>query len=410
MDADSHKKRMREIQKRKEERRKKQIFKNRCIAAVFCVLVLALMVFGVKSCVSGIIKNAAEKKAAQVTASPMPSNTPVPKDTSGIAQDFFKESVFVGNSFIDGMVIYDLIDGADYFAKVGLNVKSATTDSTDTGSRPVIEELNSAKVYKKIFMMFGENELGWPNPDIFVDEYSDLIKKAKQYQPEAKIYLLSITPVSEEVSKTSTDGTTNENVVKYNKLIKQLAKDENVVYCDIYDAVVNDSGVLPKDAATDGIHFDSVYYKKCLIYIQEHYSGENISDNSSSSSSGRNSSSTDSGSGSVSSGSSSGNSSSSSSSSSSGSSQKSSSSSSSGSSSSKSSGSSSGSSSSNGSSSSSSSSGSSSSGGSSSSSSGSSSSGQSSGNSVSSPSSGSSGASSSNSTSKNVAPSKSLDE
>lgn len=408
MDADSHKKRMREIQKRKEERRKKQIFKNRCIAAVFCVLVLALMVFGVKSCVSGIIKNAAEKKAAQVTASPMPSNTPVPKDASGIAQDFFKESVFVGNSFIDGMVIYDLIDGADYFAKVGLNVKSATTDSTDTGSRPVIEELNSTKVYKKIFMMFGENELGWPNPDIFVDEYSDLIKKAKQYQPEAKIYLLSITPVSEEVSKTSTDGTTNENVVKYNKLIKQLAKDENVVYCDIYDAVVNDSGVLPKDAATDGIHFDSVYYKKCLIYIQEHYSGENISDNSSSSSSGRNSSSTDSGSGSVSSGSSSGNSSSSSSSS--GSSQKSSSSSSSGSSSSKSSGSSSGSSSSNGSSSSSSSSGSSSSGGASSSSSGSSSSGQSSGNSVSSPSSGSSGASSSNSTSKNVAPSKSLDE
>lgn len=411
MDADSHKKRMREIQKRKEERRKKQIFKNRCIAVVFCVLVLALIVFGVKSCVSGIIKNAAEKKAAQVTASPMPSNTPVPKDASGIAQDFFKESVFVGNSFIDGMVIYDLIDGADYFAKVGLNVKSATTDSTETGSRPVIEELNSTKVYKKIFMMFGENELGWPNPDIFADEYSDLIKKAKQYQPESEIYLLSITPVSEEVSKTSTDGTTNENVIKYNKLIKQLAKEENVVYCDIYDAVVNDSGALPKDAATDGIHFDSVYYKKCLIYIQEHYSGENISDNSSSSSSGKTSYSNDSGSSSASTGSSSG----ASSSSSSGSSQKSSSSSNSGSSSSKNSGSSSGSTSSGSSSSGSSSSGSSSSAGSSSgssssSSSGSSSSGTSSGGSGSSASSGSSGNSSSNSASKNVVPSKSLDE
>ena len=413
MDTDSHRERMKDIQRRKAERRKKQIFKNRCIAAVFCVLVLALIVFGVKSCVSGMIKNAAERKAAQVTASPMPTNTPVPRDASGIAQDFFKDSAFVGNSFIEGMVIYNLVDGADYFAKVGLNVETALTESTDTGSKPVIEELDSTKVYKKIFMMFGENELGWSNSQTFADKYSSLVKKVKEYQPEAKIYLLSITPITQEVSDKAIDNTTNDNIRQYNKLIKQVAQQNDVIYCDIYSAVVNSDGALPKDAATDGIHFDNEYYKKCLIYIQEHY-GDNDSSSSDESSEDSYNSSSESSQSSSSSGSSSGSSSSGSSSSSSGNSSGSSSSRNSGSSSSssgsgKSSSSGSSGSSSSGSGSSSSSSGSSQSSSSSGSSSGSSSSG-SSGNSGSSSSSGSSDSSSSSGSSSEAAPSKSLDE
>ena len=276
MDVGSHKQRMDDIQKRKQERRKKQIFKNRCIAAVFCLLVLILMIFGVKSCVSGMIKSAQERKAAQITPSPVPTNTPIPKDASGIAQDFFKNSAFLGNSFIEGMIIYDLVDGADYFSKVGLTVKSASTTATDMGTVPVIEELNSTKVYDKIFMMFGENEVGWPSSQTFADEYTKLVKKAKRYQPEAEIYLLSITPITEEVSEQAIDDTTNANIRKFNKLIKQVAEDEDVIYCDIYSAVVNDEGALPEDAATDGIHFDNEYYKKCLIYIQEEYSETTI--------------------------------------------------------------------------------------------------------------------------------------
>ena len=192
MDVGSHKQRMDDIQRRKQERRKKQIFKNRCIAAVFCLLVLILMIFGVKSCVSGMIKSAQERKAAMITPSPVPTNTPIPRDASGIAQDFFKNSAFLGNSFIEGMIIYDLVDDADYFSKVGLTVKSASTTATDMGTVPVIEELNSTKVYDKIFMMFGENEVGWPSSQTFVDEYTKLVQKAKRYQPEAEIYLLSL--------------------------------------------------------------------------------------------------------------------------------------------------------------------------------------------------------------------------
>ena len=287
MDVNSHRQRMEDIQKRKAERRKKQIFKNRCIALVFCLLVLFLVVFGISRCTSNMIK--------QVTPTPAPTFTPIPKDSSGIAQAFFEDSAFVGNSFIDGMIIYDLVDGADYFSKVGLNVKTASTDSTDTGSCPVIEELNSTKVYKKIFMMFGENEVDWPSTQTFTDEYTKLVKKAKQYQPEAEIYLLAITPITKEASDAEQDGATNEKIKKFNKLIKQVADSENVTYCDLFTAVADKNGELPKEAATDGVHFGNEYYKKCLIYIQEHYSDGAVekesSDNSDSSSSSQSSSS-----------------------------------------------------------------------------------------------------------------------
>lgn len=312
MDVNSHRQRMEDIQKRKAERRKKQIFKNRCIALVFCLLVLFLVVFGISRCTSNMIKRHQEKKAAQVTPTPAPTFTPIPKDSSGIAQAFFEDSAFVGNSFIDGMIIYDLVDGADYFSKVGLNVKTASTDSTDTGSCPVIEELNSTKVYKKIFMMFGENEVDWPSTQTFTDEYAKLVKKAKQYQPEAEVYLLAITPITKEASDAEQDGATNEKIKKFNKLIKQVADSENVIYCDLFTAVADKNGELPKEAATDGVHFGNEYYKKCLIYIQEHYSDGAVEKESSdnSDSGGSSQSGSSSGSGSSSSSSSSGKSSS----------------------------------------------------------------------------------------------------
>ena len=117
-------------------------------------------------------------------------------------------------------------------------------------------------------MIFGENELGWANSDTFVEQYDALIDKAKSYQSTAKIYLLAITPVTKEVSDNNVDNTNNEQIVKYNELIKKLAESKGVVYADVYSAVVGEDGNLPDGVASDGIHFGEDYYKKCLVYIQ----------------------------------------------------------------------------------------------------------------------------------------------
>ena len=85
MDVNSHRQRMEDIQKRKAERRKKQIFKKGCIALVFCLLVLFLVVFGISRCTSNMIKRHQEKKAAQVTPTPAPTFTLPMQNNSGLA-------------------------------------------------------------------------------------------------------------------------------------------------------------------------------------------------------------------------------------------------------------------------------------------------------------------------------------
>ena len=103
--------------------------------------------------------------------------------------------------------------------------------------------------------------------DSFVSEYEALVDTAKKYQPDADIYLLSVTPVSAEVSDKAEDGLTNDNIVEINKLIKEVAEDKDVIYCDIFSAVANSKGELPASAASDGIHFDRSYYEKCRISV-----------------------------------------------------------------------------------------------------------------------------------------------
>ena len=277
--------RIQEIKKRKEERdnalKKKLLFLKRGLVILAGLAVIALIVFGIKSCASSVSMKKAEREAAekakieaQQAAEEAAKTQTTVAINAGVNQDFYKNSAFVGNSFADGMEIYNLIDGADFFARVGLSVEDAEKLSTTTGKVSVIDELDRDKKYSKVFFMFGENELGWLDESVFIEKYEKLIEKAKRYQPNADIYLLAITPVTEAVSKKGEDGATNENVARFNKLIKQVAQDENVNFADIYSAVVNDKGCLPEDAASDGVHFNKEYYKKCLIYIQEEFKEE----------------------------------------------------------------------------------------------------------------------------------------
>lgn len=265
--------RLRDIQRRKEERereaRKKRALALRCAAAVFAAAILFLIVFGVKSCVSAINQKRAEREAqeqAEIAASATPA--PVIPTEGNIDNSFYSGSVFIGNSFIDGMEIYKLVSGADYFSRIGLTVKDAMRLSTNWGDVSIIDELKSKTQYSKIFMMFGENELSWEDAGSFKIDYALLIEKAREYQPGAQIYLMGITPVTESVSNLNENGMTKENIGRFNELILEVAKEENVNFADLYSAVANANGYLPPEAASDGIHFDEKNYKKCLVYIQ----------------------------------------------------------------------------------------------------------------------------------------------
>lgn len=274
----TQKERLEEIRKRHEEERKRQsIIRHRIIlgvAALIALLLVILIIIGCVRAVSNIIENrrleqeriAAEQTAA--TPEPTPSYT---IDPNVISVDYYADSAFVGNSFADDLFMYDLIENADYFTKTGLSVDEAMTEKTSTGKVPIVEEFNGGKKYKKIFMVFGENELGWISGESFAEQYGELIDKVQEYQPQSEIYLLGITPVTKKASEANIDNTNNEQIKVYNELIKQLAARKNSTYADLYKAVADSEGNLPVGAATDGVHFGKDYYEKCLLYIQNNY-------------------------------------------------------------------------------------------------------------------------------------------
>lgn len=168
--------------KRLREQRRRKFLIRRVFVFAVAIIIAALVIFAIKGCVSSVSQRAEQKRQEELAAmsTQTPTTAPAQKsNSSDIDQNYYQNSAFIGNSFVDGMMNYSLVEGADYFARIGLNVNDAMTKSTSTGTVPVIEELNNGKQYNKIFMIFGENELGWANSDTFVEQYGALIDKAK---------------------------------------------------------------------------------------------------------------------------------------------------------------------------------------------------------------------------------------
>ncbi len=195
----------------------------------------------------------APTEAPDVTEAPDSTPEPTQEQPSVDASALFQKAVFIGNSCIDSLQLSGTIDGATYLARTGLNVGQPFTKSTNTGSIPIMDELNG-KDYDRVFLLFGENELGWQSTSVFVDEYGEIIDGVRERLPNAQIYLLSIMPVTAAAHEKNQWMVNNDRIKEFNGLIKQLAEDKSATFIDLFAAMVNDSGVMPDDLSSDGIH------------------------------------------------------------------------------------------------------------------------------------------------------------
>lgn len=181
-------------------------------------------------------------------------------------KDDFSDACFIGDSRTLGLGLNCDKAKADFYASQGLNISSALTDQVielQNGNMGTVLEAVAQKEYKRIFVMFGINELGWPYPENFVEKYEELIEGIKEAQPNASIYVQSILPVA--ASAVNNDAVfTNENINAFNAYVEQAANETGVNYLDINGYFKDDSGMLPEDAAADGIHFVRAY---CLKWI-----------------------------------------------------------------------------------------------------------------------------------------------
>lgn len=184
-------------------------------------------------------------------------------------KDDLSDAVFIGDSRTVGLENTCDKPKATFYCAVGLNISSVMTEKVitlDNGNMGTVIDALGQKKFKRVFVNFGTNELGWPYIDKFQDEYKALIDKIKELQPDAEIYAESIMPVTAE--KDAEGGAVNNNnAVTFNAAIKETAEAEGINYLDCTDAVKDESGKLPSEASTDGIHFISEYCNYWLNFI-----------------------------------------------------------------------------------------------------------------------------------------------
>ncbi|MDO5560818.1 MAG: GDSL-type esterase/lipase family protein [Oscillospiraceae bacterium] len=190
-------------------------------------------------------------------------NSPVP-ECERANDDYFASCAFIGDSHINAFKGYSLAPEDRVFAKNGMNI-SQVYDYVDLDAVSSVSPSN-------IYIMFGTNGVMWMSWDSMITQYRELINKLKEKNPNAKIYILSIPPVTadrENMADIASGKMLNSDINDYNNRLLGMAGEEKVYFADLNSAVKNDQGCLI--SSSDGVHMSAdLYSNQVKTYILTH--------------------------------------------------------------------------------------------------------------------------------------------
>ncbi len=176
------------------------------------------------------------------------------KDVTEVKLEF-QDSIFIGDSITEGFVFNAILPKESVIAGAG-----ATAGFTYDDIDALVQQQPG-----NVFIMLGSVDILMPVDDpkqLFKNDMTKLIDKIREELPDCKIYLQSITPVTQEALKVEPRY---ERIDEYNELLKELADELSATYVDI--------GVLAEENpdlfAEDGIHFKKEFYQLWLKKLSE---------------------------------------------------------------------------------------------------------------------------------------------
>ena len=218
-----------------------------------------------------IILEEEPEKIDPLSENGIPLSVDVP-EVEEVADVYFDNAVFVGNSRTQGLMLYGGIQNAKYIADRGLSANKISDKPIKVmGFEEKLTALDALKQthFDKCYIMLGINELGWPDLSSFISLYGELIDNIKAINPDALIYIQSVLPVSKEKDQ-SNDIFTNENIDNINNMLISLAKEKSVYYLDLSSHFKDSEGYLFEGKSSDGIHFTAQACMEWASYLKTH--------------------------------------------------------------------------------------------------------------------------------------------
>ena len=161
-----------------------------------------------------------------------------------------KDIVFLGNSITDGGEWNELLANPRVKNRgISGDRSSWMLDRLDpiVGGQP-----------RKLFLLIGTNDLAaGVSPEEVAANIGKLLDRFAEESPWTKIYVQSILPVNgvDTKAKAKNHWKKGAEIIEANKLIEALCEGrKNVLYIDVYSALVDQKGMLDKRYTNDGLH------------------------------------------------------------------------------------------------------------------------------------------------------------
>ncbi len=203
--------------------------------------------------------------------------------TSPKSAEWFDSAVFVGDSVTLKLDYYcqenpEALGKASFYCAGSLGYTNAlwALDNPEAvhpfyeGSNHLVEDCVEITGKKNIFIMLGMNDIGLYGTDGAMNSCKQVVAKILEKAPDAHIYLQTVTPMIESAQLESFNNTL---VKEFNGKLKAYCDEKGYRYLDVYSALADDKGNLPKELCSDpdnmGLHFNDTSCQMWVDYLKK---------------------------------------------------------------------------------------------------------------------------------------------
>ena len=168
------------------------------------------------------------------------------------SQNSFSDTVLFGDMIIAGIEDYGYLTSSTIVSDNNLTTDKALNYVSD------VKDKNPSKVY----VLVGLNDLnyGTRTADNVAERIGALVSSLKESLPSAKIYVVSLLPITENFESKSSVKIKQTNIDEVNKKLAESSASMGMTFIDIADAFKDGSGYLNTKFSTGGYNLNHNYY------------------------------------------------------------------------------------------------------------------------------------------------------
>lgn len=180
--------------------------------------------------------------------------------------EFLSKTVFVGDSICSGLRVYKILPSDNVMAVGNVGARSIFDYTFNAkGTEYALPDALALLKPEYVVCSMGMNDVNMSSEEKFCANYDNVLAKIHETLPNAKIYVVSITPISAESNFCS-----NEKLDRYNQALKSHLSGTAYTYLDVASVMKNANNALAdENNGGDGIHLSPAAYKAYLKRVCE---------------------------------------------------------------------------------------------------------------------------------------------